>query len=241
MKKYLYVINYPKCEEDLCLQEMRSLFKEVPNNKVLISNRKFNPSNSSFIKKRLEIIYKKETLADIIVQLEKNKITLENFKVECIKIQNLNIAYTERLQIQKEIGNKIFGDPSIKNPKLILGITKYDGNWIFGICCNSNFKSDEHDKKPFSYSNALSARVAKAIVNIANEGNPKIKIVDTCCGVGTTLIEGLSAGYDICGYDINPKVVSKAKKNLRYFGLEERVTNEDMTKITTMYDCCIVD
>lgn len=241
IKKYLYVINYPVYEADLCMMEMRTLFNDVPEDKVLISERKFNPSNSPFIKKRLEVIYEEDSFEEILKKLEEEEIRLEDFKAEYLRLETGNIPYEERLKTLREIGLRIIGFPSMTAPKIRLGITRHKEKWIFGICVNNDYKWKEHDNKPCTYSNSLGIRTAKAIVNIATMGKAETRVVDACCGVGTTLIEGLSAGYDICGYELSPKTTANAKENLRYFKLEERVVNQDMNKIEEEYDSCIID
>lgn len=241
IKKYLYVINYPTYEKDLCMLEMKALFNMEPEDKVVISDREFNPSNSPFIKKRLDVIYEEDTFEEILKKLETDEIHLEGFKAEYLRLETGNVTYEERLKSVREIGLRIVGFPSMTAPKIRLGITKYKGKWVFGICVNNDYKWHEHDNKPCTYSNSLGIRTAKAVVNIANSGKPEIKVVDACCGVATTLIEGLSAGYDICGYELSPKNTANAKENLRYFNLETRVVNKDMNKIEEEYDSCIMD
>lgn len=241
IKKYLYVINYPVYERDLCMMEMRTLFDDTPEDKVLISEREFNPSNSPFIKRRLEILYEKDTFEEILRELEKAQIRMEGFKAEYLRLESGNIPYEERLKSVREIGLRVIGFPSMTAPKIRLGITKYREKWLFGICVNNDYRWKEHDNKPCTYSNSLGIRTAKSIVNIATMGNPETRVVDACCGVGTTLIEGLSAGYDICGYELSPKTAANAKENLRYFGLEERVVNQDMNEIGEEYDVSILD
>lgn len=241
IKKYLYVINYPVYERDLCMMEMGTLFDDLPEDKVLISEREFNPSNSPFIKKRLEILYERDTFEEILRELEEVQIRMEEFKAEYLRLESGNIPYEERLKSVREIGLRIIGFPSMTAPKIRFGITKYKEKWLFGICVNNDYKWKEHDNKPCTYSNSLGIRTAKAVVNIATMGKPETKVVDACCGVGTTLIEGLSAGYNICGYELSPKTTANAKENLRYFGLEERVVNQDMNEISEEYDVSILD
>ena len=239
--RYLYIINYPVYERELCLLEMRALFNREPEDKVLISERKFNPSNSPFIKKRLDIIYETDTFEEILKKLEVDEIHLEEFKAEYLRLEGGNVPYKERLASVREIGLRIIGFPSMTAPKIRLGITRYREKWLFGVCVNNDYKWNEHDNKPCTYSNSLGIRTAKAIVNIANRGEPQRKVVDACCGVGTTLIEGLAAGYDICGYELSPKTTANAKENLRYFDMETRVVNMDMNEIKEDYDSCIMD
>ncbi len=241
IKKYLYVINYPTFEKSLCMMEMRTLFNKEPTDKVLISNRKFNPSNSAFIKKRLDVIYEKDNLEEILMELETDKIYLEDFKVEYLKLEKGNVTYEERLKSIREIGLRIVGVSSMTSPKIILGITKYNEKWLLGTNINNDLKWHLHDNKPHSYSNSLGVRTSKALVNIATMGNPGTKVIDPCCGIGTTLVDGLSMGYDISGCEINSKIAENAKKNLKHYNLEPKVIIKDMHEINEEYEASIID
>lgn len=238
---YLYVINYPVYEKDLCMMEMRALFGMESEDKVIMSEREFNPSHSPFIKKRLDVIYEEDTLEEVLEKLEATPIHMDGFKGEYLRLEEGNVTYEERLRSLREIGQRVVGVPSMTDPKGIIGVTKYRGKWYLGICQNNDYRWNEHDNKPCTYSNSIGLRPAKAIVNIANNGEAERRVVDACCGVGTLLIEGLDAGYDICGYELSPKTTANAKENLRYFGLPERVTNMDMNLIEESYDASIID
>jgi len=240
-KKFIYIINYPTFEEELCMLEMRSIFNTEPKDKILISNIDFNPSYSTFIKSRLEILHEEEKFEDLLKKLEKDIITLEDFKLEFIKALKADVPYNERFKYLSEIGDRIIGVPDIKSPKLVLALGKHDKKWFFGIHEKNDNLWITHEKKPCSYSNSLSVRVAKSIVNIAANGNKNTKIIDPCCGVGTTIVEGLSMGYEICGTEISEKNTNNAKRNLGFFNLDPRVTHQDMHTIKESYDSSIVD
>lgn len=240
-KKYLYIVNYPVFEAELCMMEMRELFNKEPNNKTLISERKFNPSNSPFIKNRLDVIYEEDSLEQILENIKIDNISFEKFKVEYLRLETGNVPYEERLRSVREIGLVVNGFPDIHNPEISLGITKFNEKWMFGINIRNDYEWHIHDRKPCSYSNSLSTRVAKAIVNIGTKGQKDVKVIDPCCGVGTTIIEGLSMGLDICGCEINPQIAANAKRNLEFFGLEKRVTKGSMHDLESHYDVSIID
>ncbi|OQY42657.1 MAG: SAM-dependent methyltransferase [Fusobacteriia bacterium 4572_74] len=240
-KKFLYIINYPTFEEELCMLEMRSIFNTEPKDKILISNIDFNPSYSTFIKSQLEILNEEENFEDILKKLEKDIITLDDFRLEFIKALKGDISYSERFVYLSKIGDKIVGVPDIKSPKLVLALGKYNEKWVFGIHEKNDKLWITHEKKPCSYSNSLSVRVAKSVVNIAANGDKNIKIIDPCCGVGTTIVEGLSMGYKIWGTEISEKNTNNAKRNLKFFNLEPRITHQDMHTIKENYNSSIVD
>lgn len=238
----MYVVNYPTFEEELCLLEMKSIFGKLPEEKILFSNIKFNPSNSPFIKTRLDIIYEKESLEELLEEIIRDKTIYDNFKLEYVRLNNKNnIPYEERLILIKEIAMNIIGVHNFKNPIFNFGITKIDDKWLFGIDNKNNYKWHTHDNKPCSYSNSLSVKVAKAVVNIANNGLKDNTIVDPCCGVGTTLIEALDADYNIEGYEINKHIAKNANINLEFYGFEPIVINDDMHNIKKRFDSSIID
>jgi len=240
-KKFLYIINYPTFEEELCMLEMRSIFNTEPKDKVLISSIDFNPSFSTFIKSRLEVFHEKENFEDILKELDKDVIKLDDFKLEFIKPLKADVPFSERFGYLSEIGDKILGVPDIKFPKLVLGLGKHNEKWVFGIHEKNDNLWSTHEKKPCSYSNSLSVRVAKSVVNLAANGDHNTKIIDPCCGVGTTIVEGLSMGYEIWGTEISEKNTNNAKRNLNFFNLEPRVKHQDMHTIKENYDSSIVD
>lgn len=105
----------------------------------------------------------------------------------------------------------------------------------------NNFKWHKHKSKPFSYSNSINVSIAKSLVNIAAKGNKQQKLLDTCCGVGTILLEGCFAGYNIEGCDINWKVCKQARENLSHFNYTTNVYRSDIKDMQNKYDAAIID
>ncbi len=240
-KKYFYVINYPEYEEDLCQMEMKYLFKKEDNVREFLSEIYISPSRSLFIKHCIKVIYIEDTLDDVINNIKKDNLSFEGFKVNFIRLSKNEVNYKERLESMRKIGMAISGIPNISNPKIVLGLIKINEKWIFGIYEKDDCKWLNHDKKPFSYSNALSIRMARAIVNIAVGQETDKKIIDPCCGVGTVVIEGKSMGLDIIGYEINPKIACNAKENMKVLGYDVSIIKGDMHDIKEKFDIAIVD
>jgi tRNA (guanine10-N2)-dimethyltransferase len=240
-RKYFYSINYPVFEEELCKMEMRCLFNETPNEKYLFSDMYINASRSPFIKELISIIYEENSLEEIVDNIIEDKLSYDNFKVCYIKLENGDIDYKERLISVSKIGFVIIGEPQMHNPEVILGITKVHGRWIFGKYERNDYEWHIHDKKPYSYSNSLSLRVARALVNIGVKNNLGCKLIDPCCGVGTVVIEAISMGVNVVGYEINKNIAENAQKNLEFFGYKNVITNGDMNNIEEKYDVAIID
>ena len=242
LKKYFYFINCSEMEKELCEMEVKSIFNKVPKEKYLFSHKNFNPSRSPFIKLKIDIIYIKDTLKEIVDNIRKEKLCYDDFKVNYIKSEDGDISYKERLNAVKEIGFVVTGFPDIHNPKVELAITKVKDKWIFGELIKNDFKWQRHNDKPHSYSNAIPLRMARALVNIAIGDNENLKLVDPCCGVGTVVIEALDLGIDVKGYEISKAIACNARNNIEFLGYNrDIITSGDMHTINEYFDVAIVD
>ncbi|WP_461206309.1 TRM11 family SAM-dependent methyltransferase [Clostridium sp. DL1XJH146] len=239
--QYMYNVNYRIYEKELCALELRSLFNYNLEEKIFFSNKRINPSSSPFIKNRLEIIYKTSSFSDILKLIKKDKVKAKDFKVVYLEILRDDPYFKKRKEISKEIGLIIEGFPSFSSPEIVFGITFYKENWYFGILLANNAIWKEHNKKPYPYSSSLGINIAKALLNIAGNGDFTKKLIDPCCGAGTVLLEGFFAGYDIIGWEINNKVAESAIGNLSYFDYPRKVTTGDIQDIEENFDSSIVD
>lgn len=241
MKKYLYLINYPTYEKEIALLEIRRVFGLTTDLKSFISEKSISPSDSAFIKSRLHIIYEKEDFDEIILELEKNPIREDFFKVEYMRGVSTDISYEERLSKVKEISLKIIGEPKMSAPNVLYGLAYFDKKWIFGIYEKNSFLWNNHIDKPFSYSQSIGVKLAKALLNIATCGDKSKKIVDTCSGVGTIVLEALFMNLDISAYEINPIIAKDANNNLIHYNYKPIVKNMDMHSIIEKYNISILD
>lgn len=240
MDKYIYTINYSCEEKAICKLEMKSIFGIKLESKLIVSDIKIDPSRSTYIKERIDILYTEKTLNDLKDTLKEENISIEDFKVNFIK-GNTEIEYKERLSIIKRLGMCINGEADIKNPKVEFGVININDKWVFGKHIKHNNDWRIHDKKPCNYSNSLNYKTARSLINIAIGNDQTKTIIDPCCGVGTVLIEGVSLGYNIKGYEINPLIGERAKINLRFFDYEDVVEIKDMHTSKEVFDIAIVD
>lgn len=241
IKPYFYIINFAQDEESLCKMEMKCLFNKVPNKKYFFSYHYVTTSRSPFIKESISIMYTGKSLEDIIHKIIVDKLAYENFKVSYVNYGDETLNYENRRKIEYEVGQNIIGEAEMKNPELLFGITKVNEKWIFGRYEKNNPEWKLHNRKPYSYSNALSSRIARAIVNLAVCNKLDYKLVDPCCGIGTVIIEALSLGINIKGWEINPMIAANAKKNLKYFCYKNVITTGNMHDIKDKFDVSIID
>ncbi len=79
----------------------------------------------------------------------------------------------------------------------------------FEVLKNVNNPKSVHGMYP--YRGKISSLDAKKIIN---QFNPRHNLLDPFCGSGTILYEGMSAGMDVVGFDMNPLAVTVAKAKL---------------------------
>ena len=241
LNQYIYNVNYQVHEEDLSALEIRSLFNFQLEGKVFFSSKEVEPSISPFLKTRLEIIYKTTSFLDIIELIKKDKITADDFVVKYLELSSEDPYIKNSRELCKEIGLIVQGEPSFTSPKITFGISFYKGNWYFGILVANNTKWKAHNTKPYSYSSSIGINIAKVLLNIAGNGDFSKRLVDPCCGVGTVLLEGFFAGYDIRGWEIMSKVAENARGNLLHFNYLPKVTTGDIKDIRESFDASIID
>ncbi|WP_320129366.1 SAM-dependent methyltransferase [uncultured Sphaerochaeta sp.] len=240
-QNYFYVINYPEQERELCLLEMKSLFNKDLTKKYFFSSRNIDPSRSPFIKLRISLLYTASSLQELVQILSNEKITVNNFKFARFRIEEGKLDYATWIQSVTELGKVIQGEVDMKNPTIQFGTTLIDGLWIFGIYEKNENPWEKHNLKPYTNSNSLETRTARAIVNIAVGQQGQTRLVDPCCGVGTVVLEALSLAIPVIGYEINWIIAKQAEQNISYFGYDSCIVNGDMQKITERYDVAIID
>lgn len=242
---YIYIYSCREDELSLCALEMRSFFGIDSTSNILESDLKIDPSRSPFIKERMDVIYEGSQLKDIMDQVKGLPLLESTFKVVFVKNNALEetekVGFKERRMIEREIGLNIPGEADLLNPEQTFGVMIVNGRWVFGKYFKNEAIWLRHQKKPHSYSTALSTRVARSVANIAVPNPVGIKAIDPCCGIGTVLIEALSMGIDIVGSDINPLILPGVRENMAYFGLEGEVSLRDIRNVTDRYDVAIID
>ena len=239
---FLYFINYQDNERELCKMEMRCLFNRETNEKYFFSDIDINASKSPFIKSKIKIIYSDESLDRMVRKIKEDNLSYDDFKVSYVKSEQGDVQYEDRLEATRKIGFVVNGYPDMHKPRNPLAVTKINGLWIFGEYERNDFKWQKHNDKPYSYSNALGLRMARALVNIAMKDNEEGTLIDPCCGVGTVVIEALDLCIKVKGCEISKQIAYNARENVEFLGyLRDTIVCYDMHKIKDKYDSAIID
>lgn len=240
-KNYIYNLNYNKPDHNLCAFEFKALFDDEFKDKVFFTNKEVDLSISPFLKNRIEIIYKEKTFNEILDLIIADDFSANDFFVKYVAMYNRDPNINQGKKLSKEIGLRIYGFPSFESPKIMLAITYYEGYWYFGFLKQNNYEWRAHKQKPYSFSSSLGVNMAKVLINVASRGDNSKRLIDTCCGVGTVILEGVFAGYNICGWEINSKVAELARLNLAHYQYNAKIVTGDMKDIKEHFDAVIAD
>ena len=183
-----------------------------------------------------------ESLDRMVRKIKEDNLSYDDFKVSYVKSEQGDVQYEDRLEATRKIGFVVNGYPDMHKPRNPLAVTKINGLWIFGEYERNDFKWQKHNDKPYSYSNALGLRMARALVNIAMKDNEEGTLIDPCCGVGTVVIEALDLGIKVKGCEISKQIAYNARENVEFLGyLRDTIVCYDMHKIKDKYDSAIID
>lgn len=242
--KYLYPVASHEDEDELFRMEMRALFGVEPSGGCVIIDKKIEPSRSPFIRGRLSVLVCAETLSGVAEQVgDAVRLDGRTFKVSYVGGE---ADYDSQRAAEKKVGWGIQGKADMRRPDRLFGLAHAQGRFWFGEYEKSEAAWLLHNGKPQPYSTALGTRVARAVVNIAAPDiRAGLRVIDPCCGIGTVLIEALSMGIDIVGFDLNPLALKGARINLAHFGMPDVVKRADMRTLVPgtegPYDAAIVD
>ena len=234
---FLYILNYPPEQKEMCALEMKCLFG-FSHPFVICSDKDYPAGRSAFFKTKIDVICLDH---DQLFFLEKVKeVTIDLFKVNYIKTNEDPFMYQERMDLVRSVARSLNGIGSIEKTATQLAVTYFENTYYLGYMHEDHQSWQLHLQKPQSYSQSLSSKDARSLVNMATCGND-VSIIDPCCGVGTVVLEALSMHHRMDACEIHPGVTWKANRNLEYFGYPKIVCNRDMHTIEKKYDVAILD
>lgn len=242
---FLYTYIRHGDEIDLCKLEMRAFFGFDVEDNVVVSPVDIHVNRSPFLKERLTILFECNHWEELVAFAKTIDVQTKTFRTFCMNTMVLNNTpkkpLEERRRLERELASNIEGEPELKTPHTIIGFVEVDGCWYIGLYEESEPIWHLHQKKPHSYSTALSTKVARTVANIAVPFPKGKTVIDPCCGVGNVLVEALSMGFNIVGKDINSLMIKPIQENIAHFGYECDVQQSPIANIKEHYDVAIID
>lgn len=240
-RRNFYVTKCLENERQLCFMETKYLFDNPRPSRCFFSDREITPSVSPYIKHHISIVRSEDRFEKLLEYVREHNREYVNYRFVYFGFETQQINHREWTKKIIQLSAAIPGEVDMENPQLLLAFTKVSDTWIIGKYQANDMSWKAHDKKPHTNSHSLGLRTARAVVNIATQGKNDCRIIDPCCGIGTVIIEALTLGKNIQGYEISPNIAAKAQENLAHFGLKNVIQNCDMHTTTEVFDLGIVD
>jgi tRNA (guanine10-N2)-dimethyltransferase len=134
----------------------------------------------------------------------------------------------KRLAFTKEIYDLKIRNNMITHKRKRINLTKHN-----------RFQSRRAHLLPAGHPSMTHPRLARAMINLSNATT---QILDPFCGAGGILIEAGLCDLKTVGFDVDPKTLTRAEKNLRYLKCKDyRLILQDATKFSGYYESIVTD
>lgn len=208
------------------IEELNQLFGEKPlrtENKIAVYNAtKENISNikkAGYSKKSWIVLAESQSKKEI---LEKTKnVHKEHFKgYKTFKVETETYGKKEGAPIKKDIANIVLDKTNISvnvtEPNLQLTYLVSDKHYLCVDQWTRNKRINERrpDRLPRPHPTGVHPLLSRAMVNIVKAEN---KILDPFCGAGGILLEAATLGLESEGYDIDSRMIDRAKENTQKY------------------------
>ncbi|MFO8082662.1 MAG: DNA methyltransferase, partial [Armatimonadota bacterium] len=155
------------------------------------------------------------TLEDLLGASAKLGLRMERFRIRARKEHGVEAPDSH--EVERAIADTIEGSPDLSNPAITLVAWAHENQWLLGERISRTRRGWQgHEQRPFQYSSALPPRIARAMVNLV--AVPGDRMIDPCCGSGTTLVEAGYMGVEPFGWEINRNVAEQCAQNLCHHG-----------------------
>lgn len=224
-KYFLYNFTCEEGEEEIAKTIFALMFPLKEYSKFVISKENYHLDSCVFLNFKIEIVISTNKYSEFLALIK--TLNYDNWHLNPWHFYK-EFDYKKRMTITKELANNLNNLGVIKNADIELIWAFYQDTWLFGEITYNPYTYKQRIHKPHQYSYALPVRLCHQAIQLINILIPDGDIIDPCCGVGTLVIEGLTAKRNISGYEINTLIAQKAQENLDFFKLANTIYNQDM-------------
>jgi tRNA (guanine10-N2)-dimethyltransferase len=169
-------------------------------------------------------------------------VRVERVKTHCPEV--------ERAKLERELADLLLSEfrlrVDLESPETELVGILTDGKCVVGLRLCETARKQARLRRPSAraafHPSTLPPVLARCMVNLAR--TPKNgTLCDPFCGVGGILVEAGLIGARVVGFDIDPKMVEGAKRNLEFYGVRNfEVSLGDARKLPEMeVDAVVTD
>jgi tRNA (guanine10-N2)-dimethyltransferase len=201
-----------------------------------------------------EIFNCEANLSSILYNIRSNVldefICNESFAVRIRRVKGISPKLI-RVDLERKLGEQILKiikntRVNLSNPqKTFFGVLT-DNRFIFGLkiaeIIPKPFSERRPRRRPFFHPTAMSAKLARVMVNLAQPKSGDL-VLDPFCGTGGLLVEAGLIGCRVVGFDAKPHMLRGGLKNINHFRikLDGLVIADARFPPITEIDCIVTD
>jgi len=219
--------------------ECQALTGGIPDAQgVAVCQRVDRVAQAAFITMGVRCLAEAAGLDELCVQIAELPVDAEDFRVEYLSLWPQ--APLPKPQVVLATAEALQAYPDLNHPRhRFVVVAQAHQLWFGEILAQPTRDYRQHDTKPYRTSSSLSARLARALVNLV--APPARTILDPFCGTGSILLEAESLGLQAYGMDHNFKMTGMSRHNLAHFGYPAAVTLGDASQCTQTADALVTD
>lgn len=193
---------------------------------------------SAYVAECCRLLARGDTLEELLAAAGKLGLQMERFRIRARKERGIDAPNSQ--EIECAIADTIDGSPDLSDPLVELVVWAHPREWLLGkLISRTNAGWQGHEQRPFQYSSALPPRIARAMVNLV--AAPGDRLIDPCCGSGTTLVEAGYMGIEPFGWEINRHVAEQCALNLCHHGQKAWMLVGDGRTARGRWDGAVLD
>lgn len=236
---YFYVLGYDQDELELAQAEVLTLASgERVHPRIVLSDQRIELERTGYVSFVGSFLARGGSVEELAAAVRAQRLVADAFRIHVKKIpKGLPLKSHE---LAGRLALEIGGHPNLDVPQVeFLAVATEQGLWFGRLLPIGEPRWKRLHDKPYEFSSALPARMARALVNLGARAGQRI--TDPCCGSGTLLLHAADLGASVSGWDINPRMVWMTRGNLQHFGLPGEVQLGDAASVEGRFDAVVTN
>lgn len=235
---FIYLLSTDEQDAELAQAELRALAGCHASGRVGIGPVACDISRSAYVRTCAEIIAHGQSLDELCAEVAGVGLSSDGFRIDVHKLPPRPAEHG--MDVARRIADCMRGWPDLSRPRERFAAICCRNDWWLARTISTGVRGDlAQQGRPRNLSQALSARHARALVNLV--AAPGDTLLDPCCGCGTCLIEARHMGIRAWGSDIALANAFAARENLLHFGMPPAVAVADARTVRGQWDAVVID
>ena len=249
---YFYLLATSYEERELAALELWALAGVEPVGATAASVAAVDVAGAAYVRFCAQTLAQADSLEALEDQVRVQELTTDRFRLEIFRpslvVREAQAPCREpgwervpqgTREITLTVANALRGWPDLDHPRERLVVVAQPGRWLLGRIVSPGRRDWEGFPPSVGYSAALSAQMARALVNLV--AAPGDSLLDPCCGMGTVVAQAARRGIRAVGVEIVRKLSWQAGRYVQSVGGPGLICRGDARSFAGRFDAAVVD